>query len=103
MGVRRYLLDGEGKLLGTARLGQNETVSLMDGNSSLKIRQGKRGLSIAAVGGADQIEQRLVLRDRQELAFAEHPSGRSEVAREHPDFAYIRWRHNDRSVGLGED
>jgi hypothetical protein len=47
-------------------------------------------LPVAAIGGADQIEQRLVFRDRQQRAIAEIPTDWGKVAREQADFAHER-------------
>jgi hypothetical protein len=47
-------------------------------------------LTVAAVGGADQVEEDVVFGDRDEPAVAERPACRLEVAREHADLAHIR-------------
>ena len=68
-------------------------------------RSGKRErrLAVAAVGRADQLEEGLVLGDRQQLAVAEHPSGGGEVAREHPDLTDIGLCHRRvLQFGLGK-
>ena len=54
-------------------------------------------LAVAAVGRADQVEQRLVLGDRQQLALAEHPSRGGEVAREHANLTDIWLGHGSGS------
>jgi hypothetical protein len=57
------------------------------GASARALQVGKREvrLAVAAVGGAEQREQRGVLRERQELAVAERPALRREVEREDAD------------------
>ena len=99
MAVRRDLLHRQRDLLGAAGLGEDEAVALVDRHPAAQVGQRERALAVAAVGRADQLEERLVLRDRQELAFAEHPAGRREVAGEHPDLADIRLRHVCASLG----
>jgi hypothetical protein len=61
--------------------------------ASTEIRQRKRTLTIPAIGCADQIEQRIVLWDGQELSITETPSLRWEISPEHPDFAYVWLTH----------
>jgi hypothetical protein len=87
--MHRRLLDAERDLLHAGRLRQYEPVALVDRKPSAQIRQCKCALAVAPVGGADQLEERLVLRDRQQLPLAEHPARRGEVATEHPDLAYV--------------
>jgi hypothetical protein len=50
-------------------------------------------LAIAAVGGADEVEQRIILRDWYQRSIAECPTYRGKVTGEHPYFAYERTRH----------
>ena len=54
---------------------------------ALEVGQGEVALAVAAVGGAQQREQRGVLRDRQQLAVAPGPAPRREVERENSDFS----------------
>jgi hypothetical protein len=72
--------------------------ALVDRETSPQIGQSEGILAVAAVGRADQHEQGLVFRDGKQRAVAKHPSGRGEVASEHPDFSYIRLCHG---VGVG--
>src|SRR5258708_40308163 len=98
----RYLRHRKGNLFHAAGLGQGEAVPHMDWRSSPEIRQRKRRLAVAAVRGADEIEQSFVFGDRQKLSFAEHPACRGEVACEHPALAYIRLGHpKSSSLDLG--
>src|SRR5437762_14206873 len=96
----RHLIRRERDFFGAAGLGQNETVALVNGNSTSEIRQGKGALPIAAVGGPYQIEKRFVLRDGQQLPFAKHPAGGRKVARENPNFSDVRLGHKFFSLGL---
>ena len=70
-----------------------EAAALVDRHPAAQVRQREGALAVAAVGRADQLEQRLVLGDGQQLALAEHPARRREVAGEHPDLAYVRLCH----------
>jgi hypothetical protein len=51
------------------------------------IRQRERGLAVAAVGRAQDREQRRVLRDRKQLSLTEQPATRGEVAGKDGDLA----------------
>jgi hypothetical protein len=57
-----------------AALAQGDAVADMHWHASLKIGQAKRGAAVAAVGGAENGKQRLVLIDRQQLPIAESPA-----------------------------
>src|SRR6185295_1171446 len=62
----------------------------MDRYPALQVRQRERRLPVAAVHRAEQREQRLVLRDRQELAVTERPALRRERPGEDADLAEVR-------------
>src|SRR5260370_15876435 len=79
MAVGWNLRDGKGNVLDAPGFGQGEAAALVDWQAAAEVRQREGALSVATVGGADQVEERVVLRDRQQLPFAEHPSGASEV------------------------
>jgi hypothetical protein len=68
----------------------------VQGQAARQVGEAERALAVPAVGGADQVEQRLVLIDRDLLAFAEHPPGGCEVAREDPDLADVGLGHGVR-------
>src|SRR5688572_16349240 len=53
--------------------------------SAFQVGQGEGGLAVAAVGRAQQREQRRVLRQRQQLAVAPRPPLWREVEREYAD------------------
>ena len=55
-----------------------------------QFRQCEIGDAVAAVARADQAEQRLVLRDRQQLALAGGEAGRREVECENLDLSEYR-------------
>jgi hypothetical protein len=61
---------------------QARPLSLRDRITALKVRQRERRDAVAAVGRAEQREQRLVLRDRHDLPVAERPAFRGEGERE---------------------
>ena len=67
--------------------------------ATLQIGKGKRLLPVAAVGRADEGEQRVVLRNRYQRTIAEGPPRRREVATEHTDLTNI-WLTHDRVSSL---
>src|SRR5882762_6242448 len=93
MSVCRNLLHGERHRFNTASLAQSEATTLMERKSATQVREGKGSLPIAAVGCADQGEQRIVLGDQEQLPFAKHPAGRSKIATEHSDFTNVGLCH----------
>jgi hypothetical protein len=86
------LIDSESDALRTAGFGKDEA-ALMERHATAQIRQRESTFAISAIGGADELKQRLVLRNRQQLAFAEHPAGGREVAGKHADLANVRLCH----------
>ena len=100
MAVRRDLVDRQRDLLDAAGLAHDEAGALVDRDAALQVGQREGGLAVAAVGGADQLEQDLVLGDRQELAIAHHPSGGREVAGKHANLADIGLSHGYASLIL---
>jgi hypothetical protein len=66
----------------------------MNGDPAAQVWQCKGTLAIPTVGSPDQLEQRFILRDRQELTLTEHPSGGRKVTREHPYLSDVRLRHD---------
>jgi hypothetical protein len=88
------LRDRECNLLRATGFGQDKTVTLMERKPSAHVGQGERRLAVATIGRSDQLKQRLILRDRQELAFAEHPAGRGKVPGEHADFTDVGLCHS---------
>jgi hypothetical protein len=59
--------------------------------AAAQIRQREGRSSVAAVGRAEQCEERLVLGDRQQLALAQRPARRCEVSGEGHDLAEKRY------------
>ena len=57
------------------------------GRGQPEVGQAESGAAVAAVDGAEQAEQGVVLRHGQELAVAEGPAAGGEVTGEHPDLA----------------
>src|SRR6202035_46038 len=87
--VRRNLRYRQSDGFRTACLGERETVTEVNRNATPKIRQREGRLPVAAVGGADEVEQCLVFGNGKQLPFAEHPSRGGEVAGEHPDLSNV--------------
>src|SRR4029079_1201958 len=48
---------------------------------------------VAAIGGSDQVEEYVILRNRHQLPLAERPAGWSKAAAEHADFTDIWLSH----------
>jgi len=67
--------------------------ALMRRNAPAQVGQREVGLSIAAIGRAEQREQGLVLIDGQQLTVAHRPPLGWKVERHHPDFRQKRLRH----------
>ena len=65
-----------------------------------QIGERKGGLAIAAIGRAEEREERLVLVDGQELSVTLHPISRGEVKAHDPNFAQVRCSHNFRWLKL---
>src|SRR5205085_3042942 len=61
--VRRQLAGRQRDSFGAASLADNETGALMDRDTAAQIRQAESLLSVAAIGGSNQIEQGIILRD----------------------------------------
>jgi len=90
---RRWLL------LTSRRLARQEAVAAGDADRALQDGQGGGGSAIAAVGGAQEREESRVLADGQQLAIAERPALRCEVAGKHADLSY----EGIRAGGGGEE
>src|SRR5690606_37785136 len=71
----------------------------MDRDAPAQVRQREGDLPVAAVGGADQLEERLVLRYGQQLALATHPAQGCEVAPEHVNLADVGLGHGQFWLG----
>src|ERR1700750_3199044 len=83
---------GRGDLLGAARLRQSEAAP-MEGNAAAQVGQRERALAVATVRRPDELEERLVLGDGEQLPRTEHPAGRCKVPCEHPNLPDIWLRH----------
>src|SRR5437016_6305927 len=93
--LRREQRDGIAAA-GLAEVAQAQARALarMHWCATLQIGQGEGGLSIAAIGGAKQREQRGVLRDRQNLSVTGCPPGRREVEAKDADLGNKWVRHS---------
>src|SRR5690242_16729407 len=96
--MRRNLLYRQCDLLNAACFSQRvaDTVaarSKVHRYPSAQIGKPERARTVAPVGRADQVEQRLVLRNRQQLSFAEHPARGSKIAGEDSNLANVGLCH----------
>src|ERR1043166_4597373 len=80
--VRRDLLDGERHCFGATSIRQVKAVSLVKRDAAAQIGQRERLLTVAAISGADQVEERFIFRNRQQLPLTKHPSCGSKVRSE---------------------
>src|SRR5580704_7039722 len=92
MVVRRDLLRVQRDVFGAGKLADHVgrkplAGALMDCNPGLQIRQRESADAVAAIGGADEVEERRILIDRYELAIAKGPAGDGEGAAEHDDLS----------------
>src|SRR5579871_6642870 len=91
------MLRGQGDRLRAGDLtdgkGSTKDGTLVDRHATLQVRQGEGVLTIAAVGGSDQVEEHLIFGDGQQLPLAQRPTGRREIAGEHADFADVWTTH----------
>src|ERR1051326_3651932 len=85
MSMRGNLLRRQGHRFHTAGFRQYETTAKVDRQPAPQIRQREGALAIAAIGRADEVKKRLVLRDGEQLPLAKHPAGRRKIAGEHPN------------------
>src|SRR5438309_1605570 len=65
----------------------------MDRNTALQIREREGVLTIATVGGADQVEQCIIFRNGYQSSITECPTCGREIPCKHPDLTYKRTRH----------
>src|ERR1051326_9141422 len=93
MRVRGQLRNVQSVRVFAALLAQSETVASVVGNASLEIGQREVGLPVAAICGAKQGKQGLVLVDRQQLAVAQRPALGGEIKAYNLDFRQKRGRH----------
>ena len=94
VGVGRYLIRRQGDGFSTAVLQPATNPDpMMDRKPAPQVRQGEGALAVAAIGGADEVEQRLVFRDGEQLPAAEHPACWRKVAPKHTYLTDIGLRH----------
>src|SRR5713226_1147955 len=97
MAVNRDLVRGQGHALNSDFLA--ELVILSDSGplacvyraASLQIRKLKGLLTVTAVSGSDQVEERVVLGNSHRLPLAHRPSLRGKAATKHSYFTYKRF------------
>ena len=98
MGVRRHLRhrqrDGLSADLLAELVGrQPPTGALAKRDAAAQIGERKRHRTVAAIGGSDHVEQRGVVRDRQQSAVAQGPADRRKIACEYHDLTDKRTGH----------
>src|ERR1051326_2430674 len=79
MKVGGQLLDVDRDARAAALLAERVAVAHVDGDLAPQVRQVEGGLPVAAVGRAEQREERLVLVDGEGLAVAQRPALRGKV------------------------
>ena len=87
------LLRRERDSLRATGLGEDEAVALVNRDATARVGQRKSRFAVAAIRGADQLKQRFVFRDGQQLPLAKHPAGWGEVARKHANLSDVRLGH----------
>src|SRR5207237_2679743 len=95
MGVLRHLLLGEGDTATPRRFAESVAVPYVNRDISLKIWQPEGRLAIAAVGRAEQREERLVLVDRQQLPVTHRPAFRREIETHDPNLGKEWFCHGE--------
>jgi hypothetical protein len=88
--VRGNLAGGERYTLHSAGLSQSKPGSNVDGDAALEVGQGKGVLPISTVGGANQVEERIIFCDWYQSSIAECPTYWRKITGEHPYLAYER-------------
>src|SRR5437588_2462859 len=83
--MRRDFRNGQRVALLAAALAARMSAAHMDRRAALKVRQAEVHPPVAAIGRAEQREQRLVLVDRQQLPVAQRPTLRREAEGHDPD------------------
>src|SRR5437016_1064873 len=80
-----------------------EGVAATDVNRDIALKVGQREIHppVAAIGGAEEREQRLVLIDRQELPVAQRPALGGEAKGHDADFGEKWFRHEQSPVTEG--
>ncbi|MCY1377935.1 hypothetical protein D9M69_655330 [compost metagenome] len=96
--MRRHLGRQHGHAFGAGPLAndvvaQTRALALVDGQAATQVGHGEGALAVAAVGGADEGEQHVVLGDRQQAAVAGLPADGGAAEAEHANFADIRCGH----------
>jgi len=77
----------------SGQLTQEDSISHVDRDSSLKIRQRERGPPITTVGRSQYREQSLVLIDCQQLSITERPALWREIPTNYFDLSQEWFRH----------
>ena len=86
MVVRRHFRDVQGMRAFAAELAQGDAIAHVHGRAALQVRQSEVHSAVAAVGGAQNRKQRLVLVDGLQLSVAERPSLGRKIPTDDFDF-----------------
>src|SRR5438309_1686185 len=86
MNMLRHFRNSHRMRLLAAFLAQDKALTEMNRHLATEVRQREIDAPVAAIGSAEQGEQRLVLVDRQQLAVAKCPPLGGEVERHDPEF-----------------
>src|SRR5689334_3786009 len=99
MGMGGQFGNGQGVGCLAGAKAEREKAVKMDGDPGAKIGQRKIDAAVAAVIGAEQSKQRLVLVYREQLTVAKGPSLGREGETYHPDFSDEGFCHNRLALG----
>src|SRR5271165_4430204 len=91
--VGGYLTRRQSDRFNTTSLRLHEPRPHMDRKPASQVGQGEGALAVAAVRGADEVEEGLIFGDGEQLPLAEHPACWSEVASEHAYLTDIGLTH----------
>src|SRR5436190_22462783 len=94
MEMGRYFRNQKRVRLLAPSFSENKTRSHVNRHATYQVREAKVHAAVAAIGGAEEGEERLVLVDRQQLPVAERPPLRREAKTHDSDFGKKRFSHD---------
>src|ERR1700722_6165233 len=98
MTMRRNFLPRQRHILDATDLAHNvgdtREAALVNRNATPQVGECKRVQTVAAIGGANQIEQRGILTDGDQLTVAKRPAYRRKIKAETADFPNERLSHD---------
>ena len=83
-------LRGQGDGFDASCLTKDSATPLMDGDATPEVGKGKSRLAVSPVCGTNEIKERFIFVDEEQLSLTERPADRWEIAGEHLDFSYVR-------------